>query len=157
MDYTYGLAMGVHVLCSVIWVGGMFFAHLVLRPVLLDLEPAQRLAVWRQVFPRFFAWVWISIVGLLASGYGVLLFGFRGGFAGGPTHVDIMQITGLVMMGLYVQLFFGPWQGFKRALAAGDLPKTADYQTRIRHIVTINLILGLFTVFVGTVGALLGT
>jgi uncharacterized membrane protein len=157
MDYSYGLAMGVHALAAVIWVGGMFFAHVILRPVLAELEPAQRLDLWRKLFPRFFAWVWASIVALLLSGYGVLLLGFRGGFAGGPTHVDLMQLSGLVMMGLYIQLFFGPWQGFKRAHAAGDLPKAAGYLARIRHIVTINLILGLVTIFIGTVGSLLGT
>lgn len=156
MDYTYGLAIGIHTLASVIWVGGMFFAHMVLRPALGGLEPAQRLGVWREVFPRFFFWVWISIVALLASGYGVLLVGFRAGFAGGPNHVDIMQLTGLVMMALYVQLFFGPWRGFKRAFAEGDMARTAEYQTRIRHIVTVNLALGLLTILIGTVGALLG-
>jgi len=157
MDYTYGLTMGLHTLAAVVWVGGMFFAHVVLRPALGQLEPQQRLAVWRAVLPRFFVWVWLSVVTLLATGYGVLLVGFRGGFTGGPTHVDIMQLSGLVMMGLYTQLFFGPWQGFKRAFAAGDLAKAVEYQTRIRHIVTINLVLGMATIFIGTVGSLLGT
>lgn len=157
MDYSYGLSMGVHALAAVIWVGGMFFAHVILRPALATLEPPVRLAIWRAVFPRFFVFVWLSILVLLASGYGVLLLGFRGGFAGGPTHVDVMQLSGLVMMGLFVQLFFGPWQGFKRAFAAGDFAKVAEYQARIRHIVTINLILGLVTVFIGTVGSMLGT
>ena len=157
MDYTYGLTMGVHALAATVWVGGMFFAHVILRPVLAEMEPLQRLGVWRKVLPRFFVYVWISIICLLVSGYGVLLFGFRGGFSGGPTHVDLMQLSGLVMMGLYVQLFFGPWQGFKRAFDAGDMPKTAEYQARIRHIVTINLVLGLATIFIGTVGSLLGT
>ena len=157
MDYTYGLTMGLHALAALVWVGGMFFAHVVLRPVLAQLEPPQRLAVWRGVFPRFFVWVWAAVITLLVTGYGVLLVGYRGGFAGGPTHVDIMQLSGLVMMGLYIQLFFGPWQGFKRAFAEGDLAKAADYQARIRHIVTINLILGMATVFLGTVGSLLGT
>ena len=157
MDYTYGLTMGLHTLAALVWVGGMFFAHIVLRPALGPLEPSQRLAIWRQVLPRFFIWVWASIITLLVTGYGVLLVGYRGGFAGGPTHVDIMQISGLVMMGLYTQLFFGPWRGFKRAQGEGDLAKAAEYLARIRHIVTINLILGLATVFIGTVGSLLGT
>jgi uncharacterized membrane protein len=156
MDYSYGITMALHTLAAVVWVGGMFFAHLILRPALLTQEGPIRLAVWRQVLPRFFFWVWISIATLLVTGYGVLLLGFRGGFAGGPTHVDIMQLTGLVMMVLYTQLFFGPWQGFKRALAADDRAKAVDYQTRIRHIVTINLILGLFTIFIGVAGSLLG-
>ncbi|CAA7621039.1 Predicted integral membrane protein [Candidatus Terasakiella magnetica] len=157
MDYSYGLAMGLHTLAALVWVGGMFFAHMILRPAALDLPPPQRLALWRGVFSHFFPWVWACILILLATGYGVLLLGFRGGFAGGPTHVDLMQVAGLTMMVLYTQLFFGPWQGFKRALAADEWEKAAGYQVRIRHIVTANLILGLGTVFVGVVGSLLGT
>ena len=40
------LALSLHVLFAVIWVGGMFFAYIVLRPVaaeLLDLEQRLRL------------------------------------------------------------------------------------------------------------------
>ena len=65
MDYTYGLTMGLHTLAALVWVGGMFFAHIVLRPALGPLEPSQRLAIWRQVLPRFFIWVWASIITLL--------------------------------------------------------------------------------------------
>ena len=155
-DYAYSIAMALHVLGSVIWVGGMFFAHLILRPVLMDLPPPERLAVWRKVVPRFFFWVWFSILTLLVTGYATLLAGFKGGLAGGGTHVDLMQLAGLVMMALYIQLFFGPWQGFKRAFAAGDFAKAGEYQARIRHIVTINLCLGLFCIVVGVAGSLLG-
>ena len=154
-DYAYSIAMAMHAVASVIWVGGMFFAHLILRPVLMDLPPPERLAVWRKVFPRFFFWVWLSILTLLVTGYATLLAGFKGGLAGGGTHVDIMQITGLVMMALYVQLFFGPWQGFKRAFADGDFAKAGEYQVRIRHIVTINLALGILNIVLGVAGSLL--
>jgi len=47
----------LHVLASVIWVGGMFFAHQCLRPAAIaTLDPPQRLALWRAVFGRFFPW-----------------------------------------------------------------------------------------------------
>ncbi|NTV95532.1 MAG: hypothetical protein HGA75_08965, partial [Thiobacillus sp.] len=40
-----------HVLATVVWVGGMFFAHQCLRPVVLaQLEPPQRLRLWDGVF-----------------------------------------------------------------------------------------------------------
>lgn len=155
-DQAYAGAMALHTLAAVVWVGGMFFAHLILRPVLAQRPPEERLAVWRQVFPRFFVWVWASIAVLLVTGYSTLLLGFKAGFTGGPGHVDVMQLLGLVMMALYTQLFFGPWQGFKRAFAAGDLPKAAEYQGRIRHIVAVNLTLGLISIVVGVAGSLLG-
>ena len=50
--------LAVHVLCAVIWVGGMFFAYVVLRPSLSVLEPIQRIALHTQVFRRFFLVVW---------------------------------------------------------------------------------------------------
>ena len=157
MDYSFGLAMGLHTLAALVWVGGMFFAHLILRPAALDLPVPERMALWRRVLARFFHWVWASIAVILVTGYGVLLLGYRGGVSGGPTHVGIMQVGGLVMMALFIQLYFGPWHGFKRALEAGELDKAAEYQVRIRHIVVTNLVLGLATTVVGAVGSLLGS
>ena len=72
---TIGLV--VHVLGAIVWVGGMFFAYVVLRPVAGEMEPGPRLVLWRGVFRRFFPWVWASVLGLLLSGYGMLLLGAR--------------------------------------------------------------------------------
>jgi Predicted integral membrane protein len=45
------LAFSLHVLSATIWVGGMFFAYVILRPVAAtQFEPAQRLTLWSQVF-----------------------------------------------------------------------------------------------------------
>ena len=57
----YFVLKAVHLLSAVIWVGGMFFAYLVLRPSLSVLEPAQRIALHQQVFRRFFLFVWHAI------------------------------------------------------------------------------------------------
>jgi len=157
MDYSFGLAMGLHTLAVLVWVGGMFFAHMILRPGVMDMPLPERLALWRRVLARFFRWVWASIAVILVTGYGVLLLGYRGGVSGGPTHVGVMQVGGLVMMALFIQLYFGPWHGFKQALVAGDLDKAVDYQVRMRHIIVTNLILGLATTVVGAVGSLLGS
>ncbi len=145
----FGLAF--HILAAVIWVGGMFFAYLVLRPGARALEPALRLPLWHRVFSRFFPWVWASIVALLASGYGMIFLGF-GGFAGIGPHVHAMQATGIVMMLVFLHLFFAPWQRFRRAIAAGDFPGAGRYLEQIRLLVAINLVLGLVTVIVGASG-----
>ena len=79
------LLVALHVLAAVVWVGGMFFAYMVLRPAAGPLETAERLALWHRVFGRFFPWVWACIVLLLVSGY-VMLFRAFGGFAGAPLH-----------------------------------------------------------------------
>src|SRR5579864_8246489 len=93
-----GLAL--HILAAVIWVGGMFFAHQMLRPAAGALEPGVRLPLWRRVFRRFFPWVWVSIAALLLSGYGMVFWGF-GGFAQVGLHVHVMQAIGIVMMLAY--------------------------------------------------------
>ena len=50
-------AVSLHILAAIVWIGGMFFAVLVLRPAAGPLEPPDRLALWRRVFARFFPWV----------------------------------------------------------------------------------------------------
>jgi uncharacterized membrane protein len=140
-----------HILAAVIWVGGMFFAHQMLRPAAGALEPAQRLPLWRRVFARFFPWVWISIVALLASGYGMVFFAL-GGFARVGLHVHIMQGIGIIMMLAFAHLYFAPWQRFRRAVDAGDLAGAASQLEQIRMIVTVNLVLGLIVVVIGATG-----
>ncbi len=145
------LGLAVHILAAVIWVGGMFFAYVALRPSAGPLEPALRLPLWHRVFSRFFPWVWACVVALLASGYGMVFLGF-GGFAGVGPHVHAMQATGIVMVLLFLHLFFAPWQRLRRALAAGDLPGAGRNLEQIRILVAINLALGLITVVIGASG-----
>jgi len=150
---TIGLAL--HVLAAIVWVGGMFFAYVVLRPAVGALEPLPRLTLWRDVFARFFPWVWASVLALLLSGYGMLLFGL-GGFAGAGVHVHLMQALGLVMMALFGHLYFVPWRRLQRALAGGDGAAAAGQLGQIRRIVLINLGLGLVTSVIGASGRFWG-
>ena len=56
------LAITLHLLSAVIWVGGMFFAHQCLRPAAASLlDPPARLKLWVGVFKTFFLWVWAAI------------------------------------------------------------------------------------------------
>jgi uncharacterized membrane protein len=140
----------LHVLAAVVWVGGMFFAYMVLRQSVGPLEPAVRLALWHSIFRRFFPWVWASIVLLLLSGYSMLFLYF--GFAGAGLHIYIMQATGIVMMLLFLHLFFAPWRRFGHAVAKEAFTEAAKDLDQIRRIVAINLVLGLLTVIVGSSG-----
>jgi len=145
------IALMFHILAAVIWVGGMFFAHVMLRPAAAALEPPVRLALFRRVLGNFFPWVWGCIVALLASAYGVLLPGL-GGFAHAPGYVQIMQAVGIVMMLAFFHLFFAPWRRFRAALERNDFPAAAAQLGQIRHIVLFNLVLGLIVVVVGATG-----
>jgi uncharacterized membrane protein len=133
----------------------MFAAYVCLRPAAGGLEPPQRLALWRGFFQRFFPWVWVAVVLLLASGYWMLVSAF-GGFAKAPLYINLMQAIGLVMVALYAWLFHGPWLKFKRAVDARAWPDAGAQLNRIRRIIAVNLPLGLIVVVIGGTGRFWG-
>ncbi len=145
------IAIGIHVLAAIIWVGGMFFAHIILRPAVADLEPAQRLSLFRQLFKRFFLWVWVSIAALLASGYWIV-FAVYNGFASLPVYSHLMNGIGWLMFLLFLHLWFALYRKFKQAMAADDTAEVARRLGQIRLIVTVNLVLGLINSVVGASG-----
>jgi uncharacterized membrane protein len=145
------VGIALHTLAAVVWVGGMFFAYLILRPSAGALEPAIRLPLWQRVFSRFFPWVWLSIAVLLASGFSMIVMGL-GGFGAVGTYVHAMTALGIVMMAIYAHLYFAPWKRFRRGVAAGDWPGAAKELGQIRRIVAVNLTLGLLTVLIGASG-----
>ncbi|MCA8927272.1 MAG: CopD family protein [Alphaproteobacteria bacterium] len=141
----------LHALAAVIWVGGMFFAYMALRPSVGPLAPPERVALWARVFGRFFPWVWVAVAVLLASGFWIILVGW-GGFASAGKHAHYMMLLGLIMMALFAHLYFAPFRRLKAAVAAGDTPTAAKQIGQIRWIVAINLLLGLVTVVIGASG-----
>ncbi len=147
------LLIALHLLAAVVWVGGMFFAYMVLRPSAGPLETEARLQLWQRVFQRFFPFVWASIAVLLLSGYGMMVLAF-GGFAGAPLFVHVMQALGIMMMMLFLHLYFAPWRRFSEAVSGNDFPTAAAQLAQIRRIVAINLVLGLATIVVGASGRL---
>jgi len=146
---TVGVAF--HVVAAVIWVGGMFFALIVLRPATGPLEAPVRLALWERVLSSFFLWVWAAVVILLVSGFAMVIWGF-GGFSTVGTYVQVMMGVGILMMLIFGHLYFVPWQRFGRAVDAAEWPTAAKHIDQIRLLVTINLVLGLITVVVGAAG-----
>jgi uncharacterized membrane protein len=144
---TLSVLLALHLLGAVVWVGGMAFALLVLRPSLALLDPPQRLALHAQVFRRFFLIVWHAMPILLASGYAIL-FGILGGFAGVNWAVHVMHLFGLVMAVVFLAIFFGPWRTFRAALARQDRAAAAASVDRIRMLIQANLAIGVVTVVV---------
>ena len=142
------LAKSLHILAAVIWVGGMFFAYMALRPAAASLlEPPQRLSLWDGVFTKFFFWVWISIVTILLSGY-YMMFSAFGGFAGSGMHIHLMHGMGLIMMMIFTHVYFAPYKRLKRLVAENNFPQAAKNLNTIRIMVAINLAIGLLTFIV---------
>ena len=149
------VALILHALSAVVWVGGMFFAHQVLRPATAALDPRPRLLLWSRVLGRFFGWVIVSIILLLASGY-LLVFAVFGGFGKIGLHVNLMHGIGILMILLFFHLYFAPWRRFRLAVAREDWADGGRQLGQIRTIVTINLALGLIVVAIGSSGLFWG-
>ena len=148
---TAAIAIAIHALAAVIWVGGMFFAYMVLRPAAGALEPSIRLPLWLGCFERFFKWVWVAVVLLPASGYWII-FGVWGGLQGAGIHVHAMQTIGIIMILIFLYLYFVPYRRFRDAVATSDWPAGGAALNRIRQLVATNLVLGLFIVVAGVTG-----
>jgi uncharacterized membrane protein len=150
------IAIALHVLSVVIWVGGMFFAWMVLRPVAAgQFEPPQRLQLWNNVFTRFFPWVWASVIILLATGLW-LMFKVFGGFGSTPLHIHLMLGIGIAMILIYMHVFFAPYRRLKKAVNAQDWPSGGKALGQIRILVGLNLSLGLVTIIIAAGGRYLG-
>ena len=146
------VAIGLHVLSAVLWVGGMFFAHQVLRPVAAQqFDPPQRLQLWSQIFARFFPWVWLSVAVLVVTGYW-MVFGLFGGLTAVGLHVHIMQGLGWLMMLLYAHLYFAPFRRLREAVVTEQWAAAGKQLNLIRRIVGINLSLGLIVTAVAAAG-----
>ena len=149
------IALMLHLLAAVVWVGGMFFAFMVLRPVAAGtLEAPLRLTLWARVFTGFFPWVWFAVISLLLTGY-PLLFGIFGNMGNAPIYVHLMQAMGLIMMAIFAHIFFAPFQRLKRAVAADDWEAGGKQLAQIRRMVGINLTLGLMVVVMAGGGRLM--
>ncbi|MGA9666984.1 MAG: CopD family protein [Gallionella sp.] len=144
----------IHMLAALVWVGGMFFAYVVLRPAAVEiLEPPQRLRLWDAVFRRFFPWVWAAVVILPASGFYMIYL--YGGFGYAPGYVHAMLAMGLLMIAIYGYVFFACYVPFKRLVANHDWKGSGNMLGRIRKLIAVNLMLGLLTVCVAVIGAAL--
>ena len=145
-------AIALHLLSSVIWVGGMFFAYVALRPVAGSLlEATVRITLWSQVFQRFFPCVWASVIILLATGLWMTIKVFGGMAAVGP-HIHIMLTLGLVMMLLFMHIFFSPYKKLQRAVIAKEWEDGGKALNQIRQLIAINLTIGLIVVVVASAG-----
>jgi len=143
---AFALTYSLHVLAAWIWVGGMFFAWMILRPAAITaLEGPARLKLWVEVFQRFFVWVWIAVVILPISGVGLLQMRFNG-FETAPRYVQIMMGLYIVMVALFIRIQSLQLPELRKAVEAQAWAEGAAVMGRIRRLVGCNLIVGLVLV-----------
>ena len=143
---AFSLVYSLHVLAALVWVGGMFFAWMVLRPAAVNaLEGPARLKLWVKVFQGFFRWVWVAVVLLPVSGVGMLHMHFNG-FETAPRYVQVMMGLYVVMTALFIRIQALMLPELRTAVIAQDWPAGAAVLGKIRRLVGINLIVGLVLV-----------
>jgi len=144
----YSVLLALHVLTVVIWVGGMFFAYNALRPAAAEvLEPPLRLTLWVATFKRFFPWVWLSIIIILISGFGMMM-----SLAKVPTFIVVMAGLAMLMIAIFMIVYFVPYRRLKDAVKNEDWPDGGMRLARIRTLVGINTTIGIITIVVATAG-----
>lgn len=141
----------VHLVAVVVWIGGMFFAHLCLRPAALALPPPQRLPLMAAALGRFFAQVTVALVLLWASGLAMMA---QTGFGASAPAWHAMMGVALVMTGIFVVIRLVRYPRLVAGVAAGDWPAAAAALNAIRVLVVVNLLLGLLTIAIATLGRL---
>lgn len=146
-----GLALLLHLLAAVIWVGGMFFAYVCVRPVAAHLlEPSVRLRLWDQVFQRFFSVVWVAIAVLVASGH--YMVAQLGGMKGVGMHVHLMLGLGYLMVGLFLHVYFALFRKLRMAVSTQRWQAGGVVLNRMRQVILANLVLGLCVVALASGG-----
>ena len=142
------IALFLHVISDVIWVGGMFLAYMAVRPAAAEaLEPPQRLKLWTGIFRRFFPWVWASVALILITGFYML-----GEMRAMPPYVIAMTLIGIVMSAIFLHIYFAPFGRLKRAVDAEDWKSAGAALNQIRILVGVNLGLGLLNIAVAMLG-----
>lgn len=143
----------LHILSVIVWVGGMFFAYMVLRPSAVEvLEPPLRLRLWVTVFTRFFVWVWAAVALILLSG--LYMMHLYGGHV--PLYVHIMLALGVTMMAIYAHVYFAGYRKLRAHVQAQRWAEAGTVLGKIRTLVGINVVLGIATVSDAVLGAVLG-
>ncbi len=146
------IALSLHSIAAILWIGGIFLVYQVFRPAAMSLDPAVRLPLFLNIFSRFFPWVWVFIGLLVASGY----WDWQSRFSTlevTPFYLHAMHIVGWIMIGLFTWLYFKPYMQLKDKIARAEYPAAGKIiNTQIRPIIIINLSLGLLEAIIGTTG-----
>jgi uncharacterized membrane protein len=141
----------LHLLSVAAWVGGMFFAYVVLRSGIGQLlKLPERMRLWDRVLGRFFKWVWLAIFLLLASGF--YLIYLYGGMEVMPRFVYLMTLGSIVMMLVFGYMFFACYVRFNMLVEEKEWHQAEAVLVTLQKLMAVNLAIGLLTIAVEVVG-----
>ena len=157
-DVLYASLKAVHLLSIVIWLGGMFFVLVCLRPAAAAvLEPAARVTLMHASLRRFFDIVTASALVALLSGVAMIAIAraaaVRAGLAFNmPLDWYVMVALFFVMAAVFAHVRIALFRRLDHAVAGRLWPAGAAALNLIRWEVTINLVIGVFIVVVVRLG-----
>ena len=125
----------LHLFFMALWIGGMIYTLLFLRPSLQSLKREEdRADLLRRLYGRFFAGVWLAVAVLFISGMG-LWHGYRKDLSTNPLfHFKLFLFALMVLVFSYIYFF---------------LFRKGRYST-IPNLVWINLALGTLIILIIT-------
>lgn len=144
----------LHLAGVIVWIGGMWFALLCMRPAAASLAPPQRVALMTDALGRFFGHVAWAIVAIWASGLALIMR--MPALDASGARVPAMAAIALVMTAAFGVIRLRHYPALRAALAAQSWPVAASSIDAIRRLVVLNLALGAATVAVATLGRVLG-
>jgi uncharacterized membrane protein len=144
----YELSKLIHLVAAIVWMGGMTFMLVALRPAARAvLLPPERMRLMGVVWRRFFAAVVVSIVALFTTGTNLYTTAFRAakaatGQGSVPLGWNLMLGLGLLMMLVFGHIYFAGYARFKRAAAASDWNLAGQAAAQIHTLIVINFVVG---------------
>lgn len=143
----------VHLMAVIVWIGGMFFAHFCMRPVIVArCEPPQRLTLMSGILGRFFNAVLVAVVLIWISGLAMMSAGSGGGM---PWYWTAMAAVAALMTVLFVIIKWVRYPRLAAAVTRADWPSAGAALNGIRQLVVTNFWLGVLVVAVAALGPLL--
>ena len=139
----------VHVFAALFWVGGMLAIRLAVHPALQNIEdPNIRLARTLEILKRFFSYVILMIILLLAS---AIIMSVGLGFKGTPLYKVVLVKEGIwTLMAVIFAIIYIRRNQAEKLFISGDLAgakaKLAPIAT---YLIPINIALGIGALYFG--------
>ena len=144
----YDYAKLLHLIAGIVWMGGMTFMLLALRPAALaSLDAQPRALLMAEVWRRFYVLVLLAIALLFTTGTHLYTATFRAaklatGQGSVPLGWNVMLVLGLAMMLIFGHIYFAGFKKYKRAVAAGQWPVAAKAAGLMHTMTLVNFTLG---------------
>lgn len=143
------LALFLHIISAIFWIGGMLFLVLVIAPFLKTLaDPKEKSRIYQIVGKQYRFWGWAAIITLLVTGPFMLLTLYPDHSMYAPNNDFGMAVTGKILLVTIIVLssFFHDFLIGPRARSSPKYSTIARVFGRANLLIA--LLIALFAVFI---------